>query len=99
VISIHTPALRCRGPKSPFIPLHLPFAKGRQKGFYLAFEPSFSGVTSGTGTGQQKNTELRCDDQGLWKKRGFEFSLLYYVNSDIKETKAKAEGSGERKRP
>jgi hypothetical protein len=44
-----------------------------------------------------QNTELRCDDQGLWKKRGFKFSLLYYVNSDINETKAEAQGSRERK--
>jgi hypothetical protein len=52
-------------------------------------------VTSRTGTEQQKNSEFWCSDQGLWKKRGFKFSLLYYVNSDIEEAKAKAERSGE----
>jgi hypothetical protein len=52
-------------------------------------------VASSTGTKQQKNSEFWCSDQGLWKKRGFKFSLLYYVNSDIEEAKAKAERSGE----
>jgi hypothetical protein len=58
VTSIHTPAL-CYGgvyernlnpPSSPFTKggnrtYVLPFVKGRKRGFYMAFEPSFLGVT------------------------------------------------------